>query len=64
MSLAEKIKFTLNGKDYYIDSKKTIFVLSKLKNEEINFQTEEEIIDAIKEFKLDDEIFLERITNI
>ena len=61
MSLAKTVKIKFKGKEYFIDSKKTLFVLSKLENKPIKCKNEKELKNILKGYKLYDEIFLDRI---
>ena len=55
------IKISYNNKEYNINKDKLIFVLSKLKNDNV---IEEEIENLLIKFQLMDEDFLENINKI
>ena len=61
MDLGKLIKIKHKGKEYFINCKKTMMALSHLKDEPVNCKTEKELRALMREYRLYDEIFLERI---
>ena len=61
-----KIKHRFGNKieSYDIEIEKILFVLSKLENKEINFESLEQIKKLMKKYKLFDEYFLKNINKL
>ena len=55
------INITLNNKDYSIDKEKLLFVLSRIKEDEVK---DEEIMELMEKYCLMDESFLKNVNKL